>query len=73
MSRLHSATRKSPAALNAVADAVPPPVPPQGMAHEDRNVEGREMPRSEAPEGIDQAKWSIMNRAQRRAATRRRR
>lgn len=47
-----------------------PPVPPEGILHEDRGEVTRAMPKSQPPAGIAPEKWAIMNRIQRREAMR---
>jgi hypothetical protein len=55
-------------ALVKAADSVPFPIPPEDMEMADGSTGERELPKDEAPRGIDPDKWVLMNRAQRRAA-----
>lgn len=58
------------AARNKAEGSVPPPVPPEDIPLQDRGSPERELPNDEAAPGITSEKWSMMNRAQRRAARR---
>jgi hypothetical protein len=57
---------KYKAAHGSAERAVAPPVPNGDTPHEDRGVTERELPKDEAPRGMDPAKWALMNRLQRR-------